>query len=163
MARFPGARVVGWLACVGAVALLVVAMVTGTTAEAGGPARVTGATVRLSAVPGRPAAGYFTLTAGATPVELTGVASPPARVELHAMSMAGDVMRMDKLPSVRVGAGGTVRFAPGGSHLMLFGVPASVRAGGTLPLTFAFSDGTTIRVAATVVAAGAEPMAGMKM
>ena len=164
MERFLGSRLLGWLACVGALVLLVIAMVTGTTAEAAGHApRVTGATVRLSPVPGRPAAGYFTLTAGVAPVELTGVASPPARVALHGVSMAGGVMRMNALPSVRVAAGGVVRFAPGGAHLMLFAVPAYVHAGSTLPLTFAFADGSRIRVEAAVVAAGAEPMAGMKM
>lgn len=157
-------RILGWLACLGAVALLVVAMVTGTTAEAAAPARVTGATVRLSAVPGRPAAGYFTLTAGAAPVELTGVASPPARVELHGMSMAGDVMRMDRLPSVRVAAGRSVAFAAGGRHLMLFDLPARVRPGTTLPLTFTFADGARLTVRAVVRAAGDDaPMAGMPM
>lgn len=161
MGRFRGARLLGWLACAGAVALLVVAMITGTTAEAAASARVTGALVRLAAVPGRPAAGYFTLTAGATPVELTRVVSPSARVELHGTSMAGDVMRMDRLPSVRVAAGGRVVFAPGGAHLMLFDVPARVRPGTTLPLTFTFADGTTARADAAVVAAGTDPMAAM--
>lgn len=157
------ARVIGWLACFGAVALLVIAMVTGTVpaAAATATARVTSAWVRLAAVPGRPAAGYFTLSAGAAPVELTAVASPLARVELHGMSIAGGVMRMDRLPSVRVPAAASVRFAPGAAHLMLFDVPATVRPGATLPLTFAFADGAKLRVGATVRAAGAEPMADM--
>lgn len=156
------ARILGWLACAGAVVLLVVAMVTGAVpvAAAAAAARVTAATVRLAVVPGRPGAGYFTLTAGAAPVELTGVTSPLARIELHGMSMAGGVMRMDRLPSVRVAAGAAVRFAPGGAHLMLFDVPASVHAGATLPLTFVFADGARIRVDAAV-AAGTEPMAAM--
>ena len=68
-------RVFGWLACAGAVALLVVAMVSGTSPAAAAAAgvRVTAATVQLAVVPGRPAAGYFTLTAGTTPAELTDV------------------------------------------------------------------------------------------
>ena len=113
---------------------------------------MTAATVRLAVVPGRPAAGYFILTAGAAPVELTAVTSPLARVELHGMSMAGGVMRMDRLPSVRVAAGASIRFAPGGSHLMLFDVPASVRPGATLPLVFVFADGARIKVDAVVAA-----------
>ena len=163
-------RIFGWLACAGAVVLLVVAMALGTdpavavAATAAGAGRVTGTTVRLAIVPGRPAAGYFTLTAGDRPVELTAVTSPLARIELHGMSMAGGVMRMDRLPAVRVGAGATVRFAPGGSHLMLFDVPPTVRPGATLPLTFVFADDTRVRVDAPVVAgtAGAA-MPGMKM
>jgi len=158
-------RIVGWLACAGAVLLLVVAMVTGTAPAAASPAaaRVSGAWVRLAAVPGRPAAGYFTLAA-AQPVELTGVTSPLARVELHGMSMAGGVMRMDRLPSVRAAAGKPVRFAPGGAHLMLFDVAPSVVAGATLPLTFVFADASRVTIDAAVRAAGADtPMAGMKM
>ena len=152
-------RLFGWLACAGAVALLVVAMVTGTgsavaAATAAESARVTATTVRLAVVPGRPAAGYFTLTAGASPVELTAVTSPLARIELHGMAMARGVMRMEPLPRVRVAAGQVVRFAPGGSHLMLFDVAASVRPGTTLPLTFVFTGGARVRVDAAVTAGG---------
>ncbi len=153
----------GWLACVGAVALLVVAMVTGVAPASAAPAgpapaaHIADAWVRLAAVPGRPAAGYFALTARDRPVEVTAVAAPGARVELHGMSMAGGVMRMDRLPSVRAVPGATVRLAPGGAHLMLFDVPARVRPGSTLPLTFTFADGSAQTVAAAVVAAGAPP------
>jgi copper(I)-binding protein len=150
----------GWLACGGAVVLLVAAMVIGSVpADASPPAaRITAAAVRLSVVPGRPAAGYFTLTAGAAPVELTAVTTPLARVELHAMSMAGGVMRMDKLPSVRVAAGQAVLFMPGGSHLMLFDVGAGVHPGTTLPLTFRFADGSATTVNAAVESGIGETM-----
>lgn len=158
------ARIFGWLACVGAVALLVVAMITGTTpveADPAAPPRVVDAWIRLAAVPGRPAAGYFTLVAGAAPVRLTGVSAPPARVELHAMTMAGGVMRMDRLPVVAAGAGASVRFAPGGAHLMLFDLPPAVRPGATLPLVFTFADGATVTAAAAVRTAGAAPPMAM--
>lgn len=154
-------KVFGWLACVGAGVLLIVAMITGTApaAAATGP-HISGAWVRLSAVPGHPAAGYFTLSAGSTPVELTSVVSPLARIELHGMSNAGGVMRMISLPSVRVAAGKQVSFSPAGNHLMMFDVPATVRPGTTLPLTFRFADGTTVKADAAARAAGADtPMA----
>lgn len=167
-------RVMGWIACVGAVMLLVVAMVSGVSGAAADAAttrsnsrtdraRIDGAWVRLAAVPGRPGAGYFTLHAGTVPVELVAVSSPLARVELHSSSMAGGVMRMDRLPSVRVAAGGTAAFAPGGSHLMLFDVAASVRPGATVPLTLTFADGRTVRVDAAVQAAGAAAPMAMPM
>lgn len=150
-------RIMGWLACAGAIALLVVAMVTGTApaSAAAAPARVAEATVRLAIVAGRPAAGYFTLSALAAPVELVRVTSPAARVELHDTSMAGGIMRMNALPSVRVAAGHALRFRPGGAHLMLFDIAAGVRPGATLPLTFIFADGTRLAVAARVVGHGA--------
>ncbi len=154
-------RMLGWLACAGAVVLLVVAMVTGTSpaTAAGIGRRVTDAVVRLAVVPGRPAAGYVALTAGPGAVDLTAVISPPARVELHASTMAGGVMRMGGMAALHVPAGTTLRLAPGGLHLMIFDLPATVRAGGTLPLTFVFADGVRTTVAASVVAsvAGAAP------
>jgi len=159
-------RIFGWLACGGAVVLLIVAMVTGVVpaVAATGVARVTDAWVRLAAVPGRPAAGYFTVIAGTAPAELTAVVSPLARVELYGMSMAGGVMRMDPLPSVRVAAHGRATFAPDGRHLMLFDLPARVKPGAVVPLTFRFADGTAVKVDARARAAGAEPpMAGMPM
>ena len=156
-------RILGWLACAGAVILLVVAMVTGTVpaTAAGAAVTVRDAVVRLAAVPGRPAAGYFTLVAGAAPVELTGVVSPAARIELHGSTMAGGVMRMDRLRAVTVAAGRTIVFAPGGNHLMLFGVPSGVRPGGMVPLTFVFADGTRVAVAAIAAAAGDAPPPAM--
>ncbi|MGJ3629052.1 copper chaperone PCu(A)C [Sphingomonas sp. MMS24-JH45] len=69
--------------------------------------------VRLAAVPGRPAAGYFTLHGGAKPVTLAAleVAGVP-RVELHESRMTGSgMMAMDAVASVPVPAGGTVKFA----------------------------------------------------
>ncbi len=144
----------GWLACAGAVALLIVAMVTGTAPASAEPlGRIGDVTVRLAVVPGRPAAGYFTLTAPGEAVELIRVTSPRARVELHDMSVAGGIMRMDALPTVRVAAGQQRRFMPGGAHLMLFDVAAGVRPGTTLPLTFVFADGMAVTIDAAVRAA----------
>jgi copper(I)-binding protein len=151
-------RVLGWVACVVSLVLLVLALLLGTTAQAApaGPA-VTSATIRLPAVAGRPAAGYFTLNGGAKGDTLTGVVSPLAqRIELHSNSMAGGVMRMDTLPAVKAGAGETVRFAPGGNHLMIFGLAATVKPGATLPLIFRFASGAVVRVDATSAAAGAD-------
>jgi copper(I)-binding protein len=171
MARAATIRVLGWLACGGAIALLVAAMLTGAHAD---PVRaaprtrlanvafLTNVRVTLPVVPGRPAAGYFVLSAGTTPVELLRVTSAAKRTELHAMNMTGGVMRMDALTSVRVAPGHVVRFAPGGAHLMLFDLPANIRPGATLPITFIFADGTRVRVAATV-SAGIDAAISMAM
>lgn len=112
--------------------------------------------VRLAAVPGRPAAGYFTLHGGARPATLAQVsAAGVPRVELHESRMAaGGMMAMDAVASVPVPAGGTVTFAPGGFHAMLFGVPASVKPGATITMTFRFADGRAVEVPAKVVSAG---------
>jgi copper(I)-binding protein len=117
---------------------------------------VSDAWIRLAAVPGRPAGGYFTLHGGKgdAKLEAVSVAGVP-RVELHESRVAGNgATTMDAVPSVPVPAGGTVRFAPGGRHAMLFDVPATLKAGGTAPVTFRFSDGSTASAEAKVIGAG---------
>ncbi len=151
------AQVFGWTACAASVALLVAALLLGVRADAAQRARVSDASVRLATVPGRPAAGYFTLHGGAADDLLVSVASPLAtRVELHSSSMAGGVMRMDVLPAVAVPKGGVVRFAPGASHLMIFGLRTDVKRGATVPLVFRFRSGASVRADAVAVAPGAD-------
>lgn len=111
--------------------------------------------VRLPAVPGRPAAGYATVRGdGSSDRALVGVSSPAAeRAELHeSMAGHGGMMAMQPLDRVRVK--GTVGFGPGGKHIMLFGLSPDLRAGGTIPMTFAFEDGAKVTVDAKLVAAG---------
>ncbi|MEY2883863.1 MAG: hypothetical protein RL490_1587 [Pseudomonadota bacterium] len=107
--------------------------------------------VRLNAVPGRPAAGYLTITGGGQPDRLVAVTAPGVRVEMHSMTMAGGVMSMQKLDGLAVPAGAIISFAPGGNHLMLFGlgqVPAS------LPLTLKFASGKSLVIPAQIRNAG---------
>ena len=123
----------------------------------GGPAstEVSAAWVRLAAVPGRPAAAYFTVDGGAEPARLIAIESPKvATIELHDMAMQGNVMTMARLDGADVAAGGKLAFAPGGKHAMLFGVDPAIKPGDTLPLSFRFAKGTPIAVDAKVVAAG---------
>ena len=149
-------RVVGWAACVGALVLLAWALLTGVEARAAATLAATGATVQLAAVPGRPAAGYLTLSGG--PAVLTGVTSSvAARVELHESTTAGGMSRMAMTLAVPVPAAGAVRFAPGGRHLMIFGLKAPA-VGATVPLVLHFEDGRSLQVAARAVAPGMAAM-----
>ncbi|WP_425228133.1 copper chaperone PCu(A)C [Sphingomonas sp.] len=98
---------------------------------------VDGAWVRLPAVPGRPAAAYFTLHGGSADVTLVGVgATGAARAELHE-SMANG---MRPLAGVPVAAGASVTFAPGGKHVMLFAVDPRLTPGKTMPLQLHLAD-----------------------
>lgn len=146
-------RAVGFGAVATAVVLLIFALLVGVRVEAAAGLEAEAATVRLAAVPGRPAAGYVTLSgADAT---LVSVSSPLAsRIEMHSSTMAGGVMRMDRLTTATVRAAAPLVFAPGGSHLMIFGLH-DVKQGGTVPLLFTFKGGRTLRVEARAVAAGA--------
>ena len=115
--------------------------------------------VRLAPVPGRPSAGYLVVHGGSAPTRLVAIDSAAAgSAELHrsmtenqgAMTMA----TMRPVDGIDVPAGGDVVLAPGGYHLMLFGLAPQIAAGGTMPLTVRFAKGAPIVVEAKVVAAG---------
>lgn len=123
---------------------------------------VTDAWVRLAAVEGRPAAGYFTINGGPEDATLVSVRTDLAvRTELHeSKAAAGGGMTMDAVDQVPVPALQQVRFAPGGKHAMLFGLNSAVKPGGTLTFTFTFADATRIQQNARVIAAGDPPPTG---
>ena len=120
-----------------------------------------GAWIRAAAVPGRPAAGYLTITGGGQPDRLVSVTSPGLRIELHSMSMDAGVMKMAKLDGLPVPAGANVALATGGNHLMIFGMTGTPR---TVPLTLTFGSGAKLTTVADVRAPGAaapaDPHAG---
>jgi periplasmic copper chaperone A len=121
------------------------------------PPSATAAWIRSNPVPGRPAAGYMAITGGGAPDTLVAVTSPGLRIELHSMSMAGGVMKMARLDSLAVPAGAKVAFAPGGNHLMVFGMAGAAK---TVPLTLVFGSGAKVTTTAEVRAPGADPHAG---
>jgi copper(I)-binding protein len=112
--------------------------------------------VRLPAVAGRPAGGYFMAHGTSAADALIAVTSPMAeRIELHSMTNENGVMKMRKEESFALPAKGTLTFAPGGSHLMLFGLSGDVKPGGKVPLTFRFKSGATVTIDAEARAASA--------
>ncbi|MBS3962351.1 MAG: copper chaperone PCu(A)C [Sandarakinorhabdus sp.] len=145
-------RQTGFTACALAVLLLVLALFGGRAALAGcGSPHVMDAWVRMPAVTGRPAGGYFVVHGTEKADALVSVASPRAeRIELHSMTRQDGVMRMRAEKSFALPAKGTLTFAPGGSHLMLFGLAADVKPGDRIPLTLGFQSGATVTVQADV-------------
>lgn len=115
------------------------------------PTYVDQAWIRLSPNADSPSAGYFTVHGGDAPVTLRGVLTDRAqRVEMHESLEQGGMMTMRPVESVEVPAKATVTFAPGGKHIMLWGVnPAAVEQG-KMPLTFLFSNGDRIIVDAVI-------------
>ena len=117
--------------------------------------QVRAAYVRLPAVPGNPAAAYFRIEGGLSDDRLLAVSGlQAARAELHASMQHGAGMTMAPLTGVDVPAGGTVLFAPGGRHVMLFGLPATVAPGTRLPIMLRFRSGARVDGTATAIAAG---------
>lgn len=131
--------------------------------------QVTGAWVRLPAVQGRPAAGYFTIRGGSTPTNLLAVSAPFAlKAELHETAPDLSVtvapgqdppMTMRAIRDVPVPAGGTVSFEPGGKHVMLYDLGPAAKPGTSAPIALEFANGKRIEVEAKLVAAGDPPPA----
>ncbi len=96
-------------------------------------------------VPSRPAAGYFTLSNNtAKPEELVGASSPACKsVMLHQSVNQNGVERMLMVKSVAVPAGGQIKFAPGGYHLMCMSPSKDVTPGHSMTITLHFKDGST--------------------
>ena len=81
---------------------------------------------------------------GKAPLVLTGAEAQGVRaIEMHTTSRDGDIMRMRRLQEVVIPPGGTIRFQPGGHHLMLFGV-RSVAGQTDIRLTFADGSSRTV-------------------
>ena len=114
------------------------------------------------------AVGYLTIVnSGAQPDRLIDVSSPAAeKVELHAMSMTGGVMRMRPVEGgLPIPPGASVSLDPDGNHLMFIGLKHPFAAGERIPVTLNFEHGGPTRTALSVEApAGAMPaMPGMNM
>jgi len=68
--------------------------------------------------------------------KLVEIRSPVAGVaEVHEMAMDGNTMRMRAVPSLELPAGQAVQLAPGGYHVMLMDLKATLKAGDSVPLT----------------------------
>jgi len=109
--------------------------------------------------------GYMTIeNNGGSADRLLGGSTPVAdAVEVHAMTMEGDVMKMRKLEDgVEIPAGGSVALEPGGNHLMLVGLSKPLKQGTRVPLTLRFEKAGTVDVELAVDSMGAMSPGGAK-
>lgn len=136
-----------------AVALLAVLLLAGCSAD--DPLVVSEARVRAP-VPGQDkSVGYFTArNRSDDAITLVGAESDAVRaIEMHTTTRDGDVVRMRRLTEVVIPAGDTVRFEPGGRHLMLFGV---AELGDEVEITLHTADGGRFPVRFETVPLGAD-------
>jgi len=131
-------------------------------AQAWAEVTVTGAWVR-GTVPAQKATGAFMKLRSSEDMTLFNAASPAARiVEVHQMTMSGNVMAMRAVDDVALPAGKTVEFKPGGYHVMLINLVKPLARGDKVPITLTFVDKSgkksTLEVSAEVRATGADPM-----
>lgn len=103
-------------------------------------------------VPGQQlGAGYLKLTNKGADDRLVSAASPAAAsVEIHSMTMDGDVMKMRQVEAINLPGGATVKLQPGGYHLMLMGLKAPLKAGDKIPLTLKFEKAGEVVVTVNV-------------
>ncbi len=113
------------------------------TAAASAPevqVQITGAWVR-PAVMGQGGTGGFMTLISPRPARLVAVSSPVAAVsQLHQMSLDGNVMRIDKIPAIKLPAGQPVALKAGGMHFMLMNLKRPLTAGEKVPLILYFKD-----------------------
>ena len=100
----------------------------------------------------RTGAAYFTVrNVGNTADRLLGATTSAAKsVELHSMSMEGNVMKMRAVPGIDIPAGGRVAFAPNGYHAMLVDLAQPLKVGDKIPLTLRFEHGGAVSIVAAV-------------
>ena len=94
--------------------------------------------------PPAPSGGYFILrNTGKADITLTGAKSSACgMLMLHLSKETGGMSSMEDVASVPVPAGGEIRFAPGGYHLMCMDPAPSIKPGASVPVTLLFSDKT---------------------
>lgn len=89
-------------------------------------------------------AAYMTITSKVD-CELTGVKSDVAdTVEIHSMTMTDGIMKMRKMNTLTLKAEQAVKLAPGGFHLMLFGLKKPMLAGEKVDFSLQLTCGTQV-------------------
>lgn len=123
-----------------------------------GNLRITQAYARPTVVRQPTGAAYLTMeNAGVRSDRLTGATTPIAKsVELHTMSMEGNVMRMREVSGIELEPSGKVAMKPGeGFHLMLMGLRKPLSVGDTFPLTLTFERAGKLVISVKVEESGA--------
>jgi hypothetical protein len=117
--------------------MVVVAAAVG-AAAAHAQVSVSGAWAR-GTVQGQKATGAFMQLKSADGAALVGAESPVAgAVEIHEMRMEGNVMRMRPVPKLELPAGQTIELKPGGYHIMLLDLKATLKKGESVPIKLRF-------------------------
>ena len=115
-------------------------------------------------VPGQKVAGGFMKieNKGAADQLLSASSPAAAEVQLHEMSMEGQVMKMRQVKEIAVPAGGAVELKPGGLHLMFINIKTPLTAGETVPVKLKFAKAGEVEVKMPVNAMGAGHSGAMK-
>ncbi|MDB5503579.1 MAG: copper chaperone PCu(A)C [Tardiphaga sp.] len=105
------------------------------------------------------AGGYLTIeNKGTTPDRLlTGSTDFSKRLEIHEMATTNGVMTMRPMDGgVAIEPGKTVKFAPGGYHLMFLELNRALKQGDSVPVTLTFEKAGDVKVSFSVAGVGAQ-------
>ena len=106
-----------------------------------GPIKIENAYTRATMPGQQVAGGFMKIENKSGPADqLVSVSSPiSGEVQLHEMSMEGNVMKMRQVQGIAVPAGGAVELKPGGLHIMFINIKAPLTAGETVPVKLKFA------------------------
>jgi periplasmic copper chaperone A len=109
--------------------------------------------------------GYMTIAnSGNAGDRLVGGTSDVSnRLEIHAMSMEGGVMKMRPVAGLDINAGQTVEFKPGGYHVMFVGLKQPLEQGQHVKATLRFEKAGDVAVDFTVKGIGARDVGSGKV
>lgn len=100
--------------------------------------------------PGARAGGGYALIRNTGKTEdrlLGGRTSVAASVDVHSMTMDGNIMRMRPVSGgLAIAPGGSVALKPGGYHLMLMGLKQPLKQGETVTITLRFAKAGEVPV-----------------
>lgn len=123
------------------------------TLAAPGDVWVTDAWMRPVILLNRPGGAYMTITnKGAEDDRLLSVSSPVAeRIEIHRHLHENGIMNMVRVDHMPVPGGQQSKAAPGGYHLMIFGISKKIALGEMVPLILTFEKAGSVETMATVM------------
>lgn len=124
---------------------------------------VISAFARASATPvAKSAAVYVTIVNNAAEADrLLSISTPAAaRAELHQSVVEGGVMKMQPKGHAESLPGATLEMSPGGVHIMLMGLSAPLKEGGSVEVTLTFENAGQITATVPVQGVAANHASG---
>jgi copper(I)-binding protein len=95
---------------------------------------------------------YFLLQNHSASVdELTGISSDVAEtVEMHESKMEGDVMKMQQISYLPIEGQASIKFEPGGYHVMLIRLKQELKVGDEIEISLHFKENEDITITVPV-------------
>ena len=108
------------------------------SAEPPSPVTITNAWAKTTVPGGKESAAYMDIKSTAPVKLLKAETSIAGNVEIHNMSMKDGVMEMKAVDAIDVPANKTISLKPGGYHVMLMMLAASINKGDSVPIKLTF-------------------------